>query len=319
MKVSVICITYNHEAYIGQCLSSLVNQKVTFDYEIIIHDDASTDNTRSIIEKFSKEYPDVIKTIYETENQHLKKSCIDICFEISEGEYIAICEGDDFWTDSLKLQMQVENLERNRDVDLCFHKGRLFSNSTQEYCGYIGDYGNSLQVISNNRLIPLGGGAMATSSIMIRREAYNKKIDFYHEYRGLKPVGDYVIQTIGSNKGAIYIPKDMSAYRINVPGSWIFNQSNAGWKKELDFKKAMLNMYDAPNCFLDYKYCKAFYKRKMVDGKDILLNCKIPTREKMRFLKTNRLLKGKLLFLLPIGVINPLNKVIRKAMHRKKA
>lgn len=123
MMVSVICQTYNHENYIVDCLESLVSQKVDFRYEILVHDDASTDKTAEIIRGFEKKYPDLIKPIYQKVNQWSlgKKVLTGIQLPRCTGKYVAICEGDDYWIDSLKLQKQVNYLENNPDCTMSFH------------------------------------------------------------------------------------------------------------------------------------------------------------------------------------------------------
>ena len=112
--VSVCVITYNHGKYIRQCLDGILMQEVTFPYEILIHDDASPDNTAEIIREYEIKYPEIIKPIYQTVNQYSQG--IDVGkynFERAVGKYIALCEGDDYWTDPKKLQMQVDFLEKH--------------------------------------------------------------------------------------------------------------------------------------------------------------------------------------------------------------
>ena len=118
--VSVCCITYNHEKYIRETLEGFVSQKTDFPFEIIIHDDASTDKTREIIEEYKKTYPDIIKPIYQEENQYSKgvDPFYAYVFPAAKGKYFAMCEGDDYWTDPYKLQKQVDFLEANPDYGL---------------------------------------------------------------------------------------------------------------------------------------------------------------------------------------------------------
>jgi len=113
--VSITCATYNHEAYIKEALEGFVMQKTSFPFEIIVHDDASTDNTASIIREYEARYPDLFVTIYEAENQYSKGygDLSRIIYSAVRGKYIAVCEGDDYWTDPYKLQKQVEFLEYN--------------------------------------------------------------------------------------------------------------------------------------------------------------------------------------------------------------
>lgn len=122
--VSIICNTYNHENYITHALESFLEQKTKFKFEILIHDDASTDATPTIIKKFAKRYPDIIKPILQTENQMSQGINVSKTFQYAraKGKYLAFCEGDDYWIDPNKLQLQVDWLEAHpRDIG-CVHK-----------------------------------------------------------------------------------------------------------------------------------------------------------------------------------------------------
>lgn len=127
--VTIRCITYNHEPYIRQCLEGFVMQKTTFPFEAVVHDDASTDGTAAIIREYAERYPDIIRPIYETENQYSKHdgSLRRIMDAHMRGKYIALCEGDDYWTDPLKLQKQVDFLEGHPEYSMCFHRVRVIS------------------------------------------------------------------------------------------------------------------------------------------------------------------------------------------------
>lgn len=133
--VSIRCLVYNHEPYLRQCLEGFVMQKTNFAFEAIVHDDASTDNSAAIIREYAEKYPDIIKPIYETENQYSKKdgSLRRIINEACQGKFVALCEGDDYWTDPYKLQNQVEILEKYEDVMICCHNYQEFYESTKEY------------------------------------------------------------------------------------------------------------------------------------------------------------------------------------------
>jgi len=119
--VSVTTLAYNHASFIRQCLDGIVMQKTSFSFEVLIHDDASTDGTADIIREYEARYPDLIKAIYQTENQYSKDYPIErnILFANSRGKYIALCEGDDYWTDPHKLQKQVDFLETHPDYTIC--------------------------------------------------------------------------------------------------------------------------------------------------------------------------------------------------------
>lgn len=127
--VSVLCITYNHEDFIADCLDGILMQETDFKYEIIVHDDASTDRTRLIIEKYYKQHPSVITPIFQNENQfkNIGGQIVLTAFSKAKGRIIAYCEGDDRWTDKAKLQHQVEYLTANPDCAGCFHRTRLIN------------------------------------------------------------------------------------------------------------------------------------------------------------------------------------------------
>ncbi|HLS31521.1 MAG TPA: glycosyltransferase family 2 protein [Flavobacteriaceae bacterium] len=119
--VSVLCVTYNHAGFIRDCLEGFVKQKCDFDFEVLIHDDASTDGTQEIIKEYWEKYPDIIKPILQTENQWSKKAGgmnLRFNYPRARGKYIALCDGDDFWIDEKKLQKQVTFLENNPDFSV---------------------------------------------------------------------------------------------------------------------------------------------------------------------------------------------------------
>ena len=121
--VSICCLTYNHKNLISDAIGGFLGQKTTFDYEILIHDDASTDGTQEVLEDWARRYPK-IKLILQKENQYKAKGVYPInnIYSLAKGKYIAECDGDDYWTDTLKLQKQVDFLEANQDYVMCHHK-----------------------------------------------------------------------------------------------------------------------------------------------------------------------------------------------------
>lgn len=122
--VSVCCITYNHSKFIGQALESFLNQNTSFSYEILVYDDASNDGTRDILKEYELKYPQIIRVFYSSENQYSQGvRLLNLRYNLprARGKYIATCDGDDFWTDPLKLQKQVDFLDSNPEVVMCFH------------------------------------------------------------------------------------------------------------------------------------------------------------------------------------------------------
>lgn len=119
--LSVVTITYNHAQYIGKCIEGVLMQRVNFPMEFIIAEDCSTDETRSICVKYAKRYPNLIRLIVSDANVGVLAN-ERRAFEAVRGKYVAYCEGDDYWTDPLKLQRQVDFLESHPDYSVCFHR-----------------------------------------------------------------------------------------------------------------------------------------------------------------------------------------------------
>ena len=139
--VSIRCLVYNHEPYLRQCLEGFVMQKTNFRFEAIVHDDASTDGSAKIIREYAEKYPDIIKPIYETENQYSKHdgSIGRITRAACKGKYMAMCEGDDYWIDPFKLQKQVDYMEVHSNCSMThtafryyFQVGRILKSSFKE-------------------------------------------------------------------------------------------------------------------------------------------------------------------------------------------
>lgn len=135
--LAIKCLVYNHEPYLRQCLEGFVMQRTTFPYIAVVHDDASTDQSAAIIREYAEKYPDIIRPIYEEVNQYGKGTIGPIMdAAIPESvRYIAMCEGDDYWTDPDKLQRQVDFLEAHPEYSLCCHRYKTFDENTQEWSG----------------------------------------------------------------------------------------------------------------------------------------------------------------------------------------
>lgn len=137
--LSVVTITYNHEPYIAKCIEGVLMQKVNFPIEFIIAEDCSTDGTRAICEEYARKYPDLIKLILSDINKGALPN-ERMAIGGARGKYIALCEGDDYWTDERKLQKQVDFLESNAEYTVCFHdrmieeSGKVFYKNDFERC-----------------------------------------------------------------------------------------------------------------------------------------------------------------------------------------
>lgn len=214
--VSIKCLAYNHEPYIRECLEGFVMQQTNFRFEAIVHDDASTDGTADIIREYAEKYPEIIKPIFETENQYSKHdgSLGRIMREACTGKYIAMCEGDDYWTDPLKLQKQVDFLEEHEDYSMCFHKCKTLIQQTGKFVN------EQVKDISGESTIfdLAKGNYVHTPSVVYRR---NDRIE---GDRAKLPhnlaVGDYVLWMLLAQYGKIMkLPDEMAVYRFGV-GVW---------------------------------------------------------------------------------------------------
>ena len=221
-KVSVLCMAYNHEAYIRQALDGFVRQKTDFAYEVLVNDDTSRDATPAIIREYAEKYPDIVRPFCQEKN--LMSQGIDIIVDVllpeARGRYIALCEGDDYWCDEEKLQRQVDFLEAHPEYSACAH------NSLSLVVGS-GDPAAPLFPAGEDRDIPLElvvrgmSHAFHTSSILVRRPLLENLPDFYRLACSYG-FGDYPMGLWFCLNGKIrFLDRCMSVYRIcSNPGSW---------------------------------------------------------------------------------------------------
>ena len=263
MLVSISCLTYNHAPFIRDCLEGFLIQKTTFKYEVLIHDDASNDGTKEIIEEYQLKYPDIIFPIYQKENQFSKGYRgfnQKYNYPRSRGKYIALCEGDDYWTDPLKLQKQVDFLEVNSDCSLCFHASKSIRNNDP------GDF-----IIKRPKTIPQtnkfemkdailgGGGFMATNSMLFHREHVLSRPSWMEK----TPVGDLPLMLLLASKGKIgYIDEVMSVYRImSSTTSWSAIMHDRTRRKSHHY--AILEMWNSFDDWTEKKYSSLIFQKKM--------------------------------------------------------
>ncbi|WDV07466.1 glycosyltransferase family 2 protein [Lysinibacillus irui] len=216
--VSIICITYNHELYIAKAIDGFLTQETNFEFEIIIGEDASTDYTRMIINKYKKLYPDKIKIITSKSNVGIQKNYMR-SIKAATGKYLAFCEGDDYWIDPLKLQKQVDFLEKNRDYVFCGHNVYIKDVLTDKFleAGYEKIVSSKEGSVVKDEL--LTGVPFQTASYMIRNDVLmNVEFEsFFMEFN----IADYPLGLYLLNKGNIYrFSEQMSVYNVNVKGSW---------------------------------------------------------------------------------------------------
>ncbi|MBT8765793.1 glycosyltransferase family 2 protein [Metapseudomonas boanensis] len=218
--VSVVCLTYNQDKYIEDAIRGFLIQRTSFPFEVIIHDDASTDSTAKKILEYKERYPNIIKPVIQAENQYSKSpfSVMSEAFKVASGEYVAICEGDDFWIDEVKLQSQFSMMKLNPEIKICFHTCHETGGAqVKQLLKRFLLYPKKVGIVDAGEIIRNGGGYMPTASIFMKKTEMINFPDWFSSC----PVGDYFMQIILANPGgALFSPKVMSVYRKFADGSW---------------------------------------------------------------------------------------------------
>ena len=216
--VSALCAVYNQAPYLRQCLDGLVSQETSFLYEVIIHDDASTDGSSDIIREYASRFPDKIITIQQEKNQFSQKKDIWATFLIpkAKGKYISFCEGDDYWCDTHKLQRQFEFMEAHPDVSICYHQFREYDQNKQ--CFEPHDNPAPKEGLSVKEL--LWGGYLHTTTLMCR---FNVQAEEIRRNLGWVMCMDICTLYLYMDQGRIAgITGYMSVFRKNT-GIWTRN------------------------------------------------------------------------------------------------
>lgn len=220
LMVSIWCITYNHEPFIRQCLDGFVMQNTNFRFEAIVHDDASTDGTAAIVREYAEKYPDIIKPILETDNQYSKGdgSLDRIMGAACKGKYIALCEGDDYWVDPLKLQKQVDFLEYQPDFGMVFSDYNIFYEDRQKMVKQRlsipikNDSDLKWKILSQKDIL------IATCSILMRSSLYFEINKLKEDFDGFM-MGDTQLLFHLARLSKIYCLEDITAiYRKHIGG-----------------------------------------------------------------------------------------------------
>lgn len=267
IMVSINCITYNQEKYISKAIESFLMQKTKFSYEIFIHDDASTDNTANIIREYEKKYPDLIKAIYQKENQYSKGTrMFNIITQQALGKYIAFCEGDDYWTNPYKLQEQVDYMESHPECTLCVHNVKMV-NTKEGFIDNVMKANNGNRFFTSEEVISGGGELFGTNSMFCPTDVLKCIPEFYFR----APVGDYPIAIYLALKGKVYyIDKIMSAYRIGSELSWVKSVFSDG-NKQIELYYRIIEMLKLVNKYSEYKYDNVINETILIKEFNILL------------------------------------------------
>jgi len=239
MKVSVQMVTFNHEQFIAKAIDSLLMQRTNFDYEIVIGEDCSTDNTRNILLEYNEKYPGKFVLLLNEKNLGMQKNGSQ-ALRACKGEYVALLEGDDYWTCPEKLQKQVDFLDSHPECATCFHDALIVHEDGIEepksYRPSQKDFSTVTDLLFDN-FIP-------TSSVMFRRCLFAKIPDWISTLK----MGDWPFHILNAHHGKVgYIDETMSIYVVHRGGVW----STKDWQYHV---LAIIEMFEVLENKLEPKY-----------------------------------------------------------------
>ncbi|KQS95215.1 GNAT family N-acetyltransferase [Chryseobacterium sp. Leaf394] len=292
-KVSVFMMVYNHAEYLKKSLDGILMQKCNFTYEIVIGEDFSTDNSRIILQDYNYKFPGKFNLLLHNENIGAHKNQ-ELTFKNCSGEYIAVCEGDDYWTDPLKLQKQINFLEDNKDFSICFHnveeidiEGNIRSERILK-----SEFSEKVYTIEDLSKVNF----IHTPSVVFRKN-YSQLPEFFE----FCPIGDYPLHLINAQYGKIkYFPDKMACYRI---GSGI-------WSKQ-DVKTQILKTVYTITYLIMYFKNNAVVKQNLENQVRLLLEEATVTKKiildadyKDLYLISKKMYIGNILQLLKIKILS---------------
>jgi len=295
--VTIRCITYNHEKYIMQAIDGFLSQKTNFPFEVLVHDDASTDDTAVIIRKYEEKFPKIIKPIYQIENQYSKHdgTIVNILNSLTRGKYIAICEGDDYWIDENKLQMQVDFLENNPEYTMCYTKARQYDQSKQKF--FKKTIGGSFLDFED---LLVNGNRVPTLTTVYRKDLLDKyQKEIQPNNKGWL-MGDYPMWLYFAHESKVkFIDKVTAVYRVLENSA----SHSVDVEKQIKFQK---NVRDIQVFFSIYFLKIPFDFDENEDMFNFYFNCLrkeyradvVQIIEKYFYLLPNKSLKNRIKFLL---------------------
>lgn len=234
--VTFLCITYNQEDYIEQTIVGFLEQKTSFPYEILIHDDKSTDDTKNIIERYRIKYPNIIRCIYQEENKYSQGlSPIVIAGKECKADYVALCEGDDYWINENKIENQFKLMMSDESISMVVSPGKLERNGkmlSNLHCYY----GPENKSITAQDILNVTGQFAPTASYLLKTEFLVKSRELFIK----APVGDLFIELYCAVYGkVVYFPEVGSVYRVSAKGSWSENMASNLINNQVKFISSM--------------------------------------------------------------------------------
>ncbi|MGR3811455.1 glycosyltransferase family 2 protein [Jiulongibacter sp. NS-SX5] len=265
VKVSVVMLTYRHEKFLRQSVEAVLNQHTDFEFELILANDNSPDNTDEVVASIQREHPNAHRLRYfrNEDNLGVMKNSRK-ALEMARGEYFATCESDDYWIDPKKLQKQVDFLDENTDYSICFHNVRIeyfedFGSKTSDYLHsglHKGDLLNPWEDPKTFTIHDLIGEEeiwfMATASLLIRSSAFFPFPDWLEDSKS----GDIPILILSARNGKIgYLPDIMAVYRKHAGGASLTDH-----KSDERFLRNRIYMYDHLNQDTDLVFSDRFHR-----------------------------------------------------------
>jgi len=241
--------TYNHEAYIAQALDSVLAQRTDWDYEIVVGEDCSQDDTRAILTAYQQQYPDRVRLLLHRQRQGVGSNLRQV-LAACRGEYVALLDGDDFWTSPDKLRRQVDFLDSDPEYTLCCHPVRIYAQDAEQFTGIQGENPEALRTWTLHDVFD-GSYWPRTSSIVYRADSFSVP-DWITKVTNC----DYVLITLCGDSGpfADLGPDAMSAYRVHEQGVWSGTETVFRSSETLNTRRLL-------NEHFDLKYASALQVR----------------------------------------------------------
>jgi len=253
-------MTFMHENYIRDCIEGILMQKTTFPVQVLIHDDASTDKTAEIVREYETKYPQLIKAYYQKENTYSKKDksekkkLRETFTSWRTGKYEALCEGDDYWTDPLKLQKQVEFMEMNPDYSACFTNAIFLNEMDGTQRNFVENFSEGC--IKTEDIIYAGGSIFPTASILYRIDS----IDPGFQNKNKFLAGDTMLIINLALNGKVYFMNDVTCVYRRWSGG-IYSQLTKNPKRLVDYLEKTITGYRHLNSITRKKYKKQIERR----------------------------------------------------------